>query len=142
MIAVYVSCSKNPGVFQKAKAKWAICAYDDKGVLKDKREGVAIALKSTCKRASLIALRDALLRFNKPAPITFYIEDPFVRNMLKTNMPYRWSTHNWRKFRYDREIKNLELWREVYSLIKRHAVKFAGPEDLARNKQLKEMEVR
>lgn len=141
-LAIYVSCSRNPGIFKQAKAKWAIHAYDDNGVTKFKREGVAVALNSTCKKVTLIALRDALYRFTKPAVIKIFIEDPFVRNMLRTNMPYRWSQHNWTKFRYGQEIKNVKLWMEVYLLLSKHAVSYASVEELGKCKQLKEMEVK
>lgn len=105
------------------------------------RDGVVVAPRSTVKRAALVALRDALKRFGKAAVIRIYITDPFVRNMLTTNMPYRWSRHDWRLFRYDRDIRYVELWQEIAELLKNHAVNYAGPEELAENNILSKMEV-
>lgn len=141
-IELYVLCSKSPGILKNAKAKWAVCAFDDKGQLKDKRDGVVVSPKSTNKKASLLALRDALKKFNKPAVINLYIQDPFVKNMMQTNMPHRWSTHDWRLFRYNREIKYCSLWQEIHGLIKNHAVKYASSEEMSGNQIIKDMEVK
>jgi len=142
MIAIYVNSQKNPAVQRTAKAKWAIIATGTDGKLINKRDGVVIAPNSTCKKVSMIALRDALKRFNKAAVIEIYVSDPFVRNMLQSNMPYRWSEHEWRLFRYNRDIRYCELWQEINGLLKNHAVKFATAADVADNKIINQMEVR
>lgn len=141
-LAIYVNSQKNPAILRTAKAKWAICAFEEDGALIYKKDGVVILPKSTVKRATLIALRDALKRFTKAAVIKIYVSDPFVRNMLQTNMPYRWSQHDWRLFRYSRDIRYVEIWQEIHTLLKNHAVSYAGTEELAENKYLKELEVK
>lgn len=138
---IYIKTNGNPAVQKNAKAKWLICAYDPRGQIMSSRDGVVVAPRSTVKRAALVALRDALKRFGKAAVIRIYITDPFVRNMLTTNMPYRWSRHDWRLFRYDRDIRYVELWQEISELLKNHAVNYAGPEELAANNILSKMEV-
>lgn len=140
-LAIFVNSKSNPAVMRTAMAKWSICAFEDDGTLISKRDGVVIIPKATCKRASLVALRDALKRFNKAAVIKIYVSDPFVRNMLQTNMPHRWSQHDWRLFRYGRDIKYVELWQEINTLLSSHAVNYAGPAELAENKIIKQMEV-
>lgn len=142
MIAIYVKSTGNPAILRTAKAKWAICATDETGAVISKRGGAVIAPNSTVKKASLIALRDALKRFTKAAVIVIYISDPFVRNMLQSNMPQRWSGHDWRLFRYNRDIKYCEIWQEINELLKAHAVKYATAADVAQNKILKDMEVK
>ncbi len=141
-IEIYVLCSKSPGILKTAKARWAVCAFSDDGQLKDKRDGVVVTPNSTNKKASLIALRDALKKFNKPAVISVYVQDPFVINMLRTNMPQRWSSHDWRLFRYNRDIKYCSLWQEIHGLLKNHAVKYARSEELAGKEIIKKMEVK
>lgn len=107
-IEIFVKTPGNPAVLRTAKAKWMICAYNPRGQIYDSRQGVVIIPKATVKKASLIALRDALKRFDKAAVIKIYVTDPFVRNMLQTNMPYRWSQHDWRLFRYGRDIRYVD----------------------------------
>ncbi len=141
-IEIYVKTIGNPAVLRTAKAKWMICAYNPRGKIFDSRQGVVIIPKATVKRASLIALRDALKRFDKAAVIKIYVSDPFVRNMLQTNMPHRWSEHDWRLFRYNRDIKHLELWQEINELLKKHAVKYATPMEMAESEILNQMEVK
>lgn len=144
-IEVYVLCSKSPGIMKNAKAKWAVAAFEDgpvdESALIWKRDGVVVSPNATNKKASLVALRDALKRFTKPAVINLYVQDPFVKNMLQNNMPYRWSTHDWRLFRYNREIKYCSLWQEIYGLLSNHAVKYARSDELAGKKLIKDMEV-
>lgn len=141
-LAIFVNSMSNPAVMRTAKARWAICAFEEDGSLISKKDGVVILPKATCKRASLVALRDALKRFNKAAVIKIYVSDPFVRNMLQSNMPYRWSQHDWRLFRYGRDIRYCELWQEINTLLKSHAVSYAGPSELAENTIIKQMEVK
>lgn len=141
-LAIFVNSMSNPAVMRTAKARWAICAFEEDGSLISKKDGVVILPKATCKRASLVGLRDALKRFNKAAVIKIYVSDPFVRNMLQTNMPYRWSQHDWRLFRYGRDIRYCELWQEINTLLKSHAVSYAGPSELAENTIIKQMEVK
>lgn len=141
-LAIFVNSKSNPAVMRTAKARWAVCAFEEDGTLISKKDGVVILPKATCKRASLCALRDALKRFNKAAVIKIYVSDPFVRNMLQSNMPYRWCQHDWRLFRYGRDIRYCELWQEINTLLKSHAVSYAGPSELAENTIIKQMEVK
>lgn len=145
-IEVYILTNKKPCLQKHAKARWAVAAYDgasiDEMSLIWKRDGVVVGNNTTSKKVSLYALRDALKRFTKPAIINLYIEDPFVRNMMQQNMPHRWSCHMWKKFRYDREIRYCDLWREIYGLIGKHAVKYAAYEEMAGKQIIKELEVK
>ena len=141
-IELYIKTNRNPGRQKAAASKWSIIAYNPRGIIGATRNGAVVLPQSTGHKAALTALRDALQRFDKPAVVKIFVSDPFVRNMLVSNMPYRWSCNNWRKFRYSRDIKHIELWQEVNELLKNHAVNYASPDELASNINFKNMEVK
>ena len=139
-IEICVSSIRNPAIQKQAQARWMISAYQGDKV-QDQKKGVVSLPNATTKKAALVALREALKRFNKAAVIKIYVQDDFVRNMLRGNMPERWAANNWRLLRYNGQIHHLELWQEISSLLKIHAVSYAGSDETACNKNIKEMEV-
>lgn len=141
-IDLYVQASRNPAIQKNAVARWRICAFAENGTMQEKKDGLVLIPHATSKRVVLMALRDALRRFTKAAVINIYIQDDFVRNMLISNMPNRWSHNEWKKFRYNRDIQHLDLWKEVYELLGCHAVRYATAEDIASSDQIKEMEAK
>lgn len=144
-IEVYILCNRYPMIQRTATARWIVAAYDGDNlspVLIWKRDGVVVSSRSTNKRASVVALRDALKRFTKPAIINLYIEDPFVRHMMQTNMPHRWSINRWTKYRYGQDIKYVEIWKEIYALMKGHAIRYASADQLYGQQLIKQMEVK
>ena len=143
-IEVYILCNRYPMVQRTATARWIVAAYDGDNlspVLIWKRDGVVVSSRSTNKRSSVVALRDALKRFTKPAIINLYIEDPFVRHMMQTNMPHRWSINRWTKYRYGQDIKYVEIWKEIYALMKGHAIRYVSTDQLYGQQLIKQMEV-
>lgn len=144
-IEVYILCNRYPMVQRTATARWIVAAYDGDNlspVLIWKRDGVVVSSRSTNKRSSVVALRDALKRFTKPAIINLYIEDPFVRHMMQTNMPHRWSINRWTKYRYGQDIKYVEIWKEIYALMKGHAIRYVSADQLYGQQLIKQMEVK
>lgn len=144
-IEVYILCNRYPMVQRTATARWIVAAYDGDNlspVLIWKRDGVVVSSRSTNKRSSVVALRDALKRFTKPAIINLYIEDPFVRHMMQTNMPHRWSINRWTKYRYGQDIKYVEIWKEIYALVKGHAIRYVSADQLYGQQLIKQMEVK
>lgn len=144
-IEVYILCNRYPMIQRTATARWIVAAYDGDNlspVLIWKRDGVVVSSRSTNKRASVVALRDALKRFTKPAIINLYIEDPFVRHMMQTNMPHRWSINRWTKYRYGQDIKYVEIWKEIYALMKGHAISYVSADQLYGQQLIKQMEVK
>jgi ribonuclease HI len=144
-IEVYILCNRYPMVQRTATARWIVAAYDGDNlspVLIWKRDGVVVSSRSTNKRSSVVALRDALKRFTKPAIINIYIEDPFVRHMMQTNMPHRWSINRWTKYRYGQDIKYVEIWKEIYALMKGHAIRYVSADQLYGQQLIKQMEVK
>lgn len=141
-IDIYITSRKDFSIQKKAKSKWLIVGYNPDGSIRDSKDGVVLVYNATAKKAALCALKTALLRFNAPAVIKIYVSDPFVRNMLRANMPYRWSCNDWKKYRYNRDIKYVDLWQKVFVLLKNHAVIFADTDEIDNNNMIKKMEVK
>ncbi len=121
--------SKRPQTIKEARCNYElVCVYDDG---RQEAKGGAVCIQDASeKRAALIALRDALKRFNRPAVIKIYIHEDFVRNMLQQQMPRRWKANNWRKIRQNGELKHKDLWQEITELTSQHAVSIAKKEEL------------
>lgn len=140
-VDLYVQTStKNPARHKTVKAKWLICTKSNGQEVK--RDGTVVLNNSTAKQAALVALSDALSRFNKAAVIRIYISDDFVRNMLIANMPKRWEDNGWHKIRLNQTLAHETQWKYVKGFLTGHAVSFARAEELADNQILKEMEWR
>ena len=132
--------TKNPAVQRTAWARWLIvCALKNGKV--EKRDGVVCINNATTKRAVLVALSQALERFNKAAVLKIYISDDFVRNSLVNGWTMRWKQNNWHKIRLNGQLIHSDLWKVVQSQLSNHAVSFAQAEELD-NKYIKEMEWR
>ena len=63
--------TKNPAVQRTAWARWMIVCVLNNGKV-EKRDGVVCMNNATTKRAVLIALSQALQRFNKAAVLKIY----------------------------------------------------------------------
>ncbi|GEM_PF-6567040 len=121
--------SKRPQKIREAKCDYQIiCVFEDGR--QEARGGSVCIQDASEKTAALIALRDALKRFKKPAMIKIYIHEDFVRNMLQNQMPRRWKANGWRKIRQNEELKHKELWQEITELTSQHAVSIANREEL------------
>lgn len=139
---IYIQTNtRNPAVQKMVRARWLIRSVSENGQ-ETTRDGSVSLSNATTKQAALIALSDALQRFTKPAVIRLYISDPFVRNMLVTNMPRRWAANNWKKIRLNGELHHEALWHRIHEILKGHAVSYAGGPELIDNKILKEMDWR
>lgn len=139
---IYIQTNtRNPAVQKTVRARWLIRSVSENGQ-ETTRDGSVSLSNATTKQAALIALSDALQRFTKPAVIRLYISDPFVRNMLTTNMPRRWAANNWKKIRLNGELHHEALWHKIHEILKVHAVSYAREPDLIDNKILNEMEWR
>lgn len=139
---IYIQTNtKNPAVIKTIRARWLIRSVSENGQ-ETTRDGSVSLSNATTKQAALIALSDALQRFTKPAVIRLYISDPFVRNMLATNMPKRWAANNWKKIRLNGELHHEALWHKIHESLKSHAVSYAREPELLDNKILKEMDWR
>ncbi len=121
--------SRRPQTIREARCDYElVCVYADGR--QDAKGGSVCIQDASEKRAALIALRDALKRFNRPSVIKIYIHEDFVRNMLQQQMPRRWKANNWRKIRQNGELKHKDLWQEITELTSQHAVSIAKKEEL------------
>lgn len=133
--------TKNPARQKVVRARWRIRSVSASGQ-ENSRDGSVSINSATTKQAALIALAEALERFTKAAVIRIYISDPFVRNMLVSNMPQRWAANNWKKIRLNGELQHEALWQKIHNGLKIHAVSYARGPELEDNKILKEMDWR
>lgn len=139
---IYIQTNtRNPGIQKTVRARWLIRSVSENGQ-ETTRDGSVSLNNATIKQAALIALAEALQRFTKPAVIRLFISDPFVRNMLITNMPKRWAANQWRKIRLNGQLQYEGLWNKIHDHIKIHAVSYAREPDLINNKILNEMDWR
>ena len=121
--------TRRPQKIKKAECAWTISAVLDDGKKKD-IDGTVSIPNASIKTAALIALRDALGRFNKPAVIKLYIHEDFTRAMLSGGMLQRWERNDWRKIRRNEELKHRDLWMEIAAMLKTHAVSIAKKEEM------------
>ena len=139
---IYVQTStKSPARQETVQARWLISSVLADGQKKTKDGSVSLK-NATAKKAALMALAEALSRFNKAAVLRIYISDDFVRNMLIANMPQRWEENHWKKIRGNQILKNEMQWKYVRSFLSAHAVSYAKAAEIRENKTLKEMEWR
>ena len=127
---IYINpTSHRPQKIREAKCDYQIiCIFDDG---RQEARGGSVTLEDASeKKAALVALRDALKRFKRPAVIKIYIQEDFVRNMLQNQMPRRWKANGWRKIRQNAELHHQELWQEISELTSQHAVSIANKEEL------------
>lgn len=121
--------TKRPQRLQKAECAWTISAASSDGKEQSIDGTVSIPDAST-KTAALMALKEALGRFNRPAVIKLYIHEDFTRSMLSGEMLQRWERNGWRKIRRNEELKHRDLWMEIAAMLKTHAVSIAKKEEM------------
>ena len=139
---IYIQAStRNPAVQRVARARWLISSVSANGQ-KQTRDGIVCLNNATAKQVALIALAEALSRFNKAAVIKIYISDDFVRNMLISNMPQRWEANDWHKIRQNLNLAHEQQWKYVRNFLKGHAVSYAKADEVINNQTLKEMDWR
>ena len=79
-------------------------------------------IDETYHKTNLIALVEALDRFNRPADILIHIQDVWVATMIEKNAE-TWQFNGWTN-RDHKKIKNWEYWQRAYN--KLQVLKFKG----------------
>lgn len=79
-------------------------------------------IDETYHKTNLIALVEALDRFNRPAEIVIHIQDVWVATMIEKNAE-TWQFNGWTN-RDHKKIKNWEYWQRAYN--KLQVLKFKG----------------
>lgn len=108
------ACSGNPG-----KGGWcAILNYN--GIEKVISGGEAM---TTNNRMELTAVIEGLSCLREPCEVDLYSDSAYTVNAIVEGWVYGWRKNGWRK--NDKgEVKNVDLWEKLLSLIDNHKVNF------------------
>ena len=108
------ACSGNPG-----PGGWAailICGENKKEISGGNKE-------TTNNIMELTAIIEGLKVLNQECEVEVYSDSAYSVNAFNQGWIYNWIKKNWRK-PDGAEVKNKELWQELYSLTKKHKVTF------------------
>jgi len=109
MIKIYTdgSCLNNPG-----DGGWAAIIIDDGKILK-----ISGSEKSTTNnKMELMAPISALKKINKNKKVEIYTDSKYVQLGI-TEWIHKWTRNNWQTSKKE-DVKNKELWVELYKLTK------------------------
>ena len=108
------ACSGNPG-----PGGWAailICGENKKEISGGNKE-------TTNNIMELTAIIEGLKVLNQECEVEVYSDSAYSVNAFNQGWIYNWIKKNWRK-PDGAEVKNKELWQELYGLTKKHKVTF------------------
>ena len=115
MIKIYTdgSCLKNPG-----NGGWAaiICAKDEMKKISGSEKD------TTNNRMELLATINALKEVNSDDLIEIYTDSKYVKNGI-TEWINTWLSNNWKTSKKD-DVKNKDLWTDLYNLNKLNNIKW------------------
>ena len=108
------ACSGNPG-----PGGWGtILMY------KENKKEISGGKKDTTNNVmELTAVIEGLKLLKYPCEVELYSDSSYVVNSFEQGWIYNWIKNNW-KTSGNEEVKNKELWQELYALTKIHKVKF------------------
>ena len=109
MIKIYTdgSCLNNPG-----DGGWAAIINDDGKILK-----ISGSEKNTTNnKMELMAPISALKKINKDKKVEIYTDSKYVKLGI-TEWIHKWTKNNWQTSKKE-DVKNKELWVELYELTK------------------------
>lgn len=108
------ACSGNPG-----KGGWcAILMY--KGVEKVLSDG---EMETTNNRMELTAVIKGLAALKEPCKVSVHSDSAYVVNAVSNGWLYDWKRKHWRTAGKT-DVKNVELWEQLLSLLDVHQVTF------------------
>ena len=108
------ACSGNPG-----PGGWgAILRYKQ-----TERELSGGEKDTTNNIMELTAVIEALKLLKVECEVELYSDSAYVVNAFEKGWIYNWRKNNWKTSGKD-DVKNRELWEELYSLTQKHKVKF------------------
>jgi ribonuclease HI len=115
MIEIYTdgSCLENPG-----NGGWAAIINDD-----GKIEKISGSEKNTTNnRMELMAPIEALGKINKKKKVKIFTDSQYVK-MGITNWIHNWIKNNWQTSKKE-DVKNKDLWLNLYKLTQSHDVEW------------------
>ena len=108
------ACSGNPG-----PGGWgAILFYEE-----NKKEIFGNKKDTTNNIMELTAVIEALKLLKVECEVELYSDSAYVVNAFEQGWIYNWRKNNWKTSGKD-DVKNRELWQELYDLTQKHKVKF------------------
>lgn len=106
------ACSGNPGV-----GGWGyVLIYNDY-----KKEMSGVAELTTNNQMELIAVIEGLKALKEPCEVDVYSDSAYVVNAFLQNWVDNWVSNNWRTSG-KKDVKNVELWKELIDLCSIHKV--------------------
>jgi ribonuclease HI len=109
------ACSGNPG-----KGGWAaILIY--KG-----REKILTGYEedTTNNRMEMMAAIQGLKALKEPCQVTIYSDSSYLVNAFQKNWVSSWKNNGWARGEKKKELKNSDLWKELYRLCQIHLVEW------------------
>lgn len=108
------ACSGNPG-----PGGWgAILRHKD-----TEKELSGGERETTNNRMELTAVIEALKALKKECDITLYTDSRYVMDGVTKWLP-NWKKNNWRTSNKKSEVKNIDLWQTLDSLLDRHQIQW------------------
>ncbi len=108
------ACSGNPG-----KGGWgAILMYGE-----HKKEISGGELETTNNRMELTAPIEALKLLKKPCIVKIYSDSAYLVNAFLQGWIYNWQKNGW-KTSDKKDVKNRDLWEEIYKFTKIHKIEW------------------
>ena len=120
------ACSGNPGM-----GGWgAILSYQG-----HEREMSGYCGETTNNRMELTAAIEALRALKEPCNVFLYSDSAYLVNCFESRWIFNWAKNGWTRTG-NSEIKNLDLWKELFQFYKIHKISFIkvkGHSDNAKN---------
>lgn len=108
------ACSGNPG-----KGGWgAILMYGE-----HRKEISGGELETTNNRMELTAPIEALKLLKKPCNVKIYSDSAYLVNAFLQGWIYNWQKNGW-KTSDKKDVKNRELWEQIYKFTKIHKIEW------------------
>jgi len=127
------ACSGNPG-----PGGWgAILMYGD-----NKKELSGGEISTTNNRMELISVISALEALKEPCEVKLYTDSQYVANAVNLGWLESWQIKGWK--RKGGELKNIDLWMKLVTLLEKHKVTFEwvkGHSDNEHNNRCDELAV-
>ncbi len=79
--------------------------------------------ETTNNRMEILAVITALKALKEPCEVDLYSDSQYIVDAFDKGWIYNWQNNNW-KTSGKSQVKNVELWQELYSLTKTHKVNF------------------
>ena len=110
------ACSGNPG-----PGGWGaiLVAKKNEQVVSEK-EIYGGEQNTTNNRMELMAAINGLSALNKSSNVTIITDSKYLKDGM-TKWLSQWTTNNWRNSK-KKEIKNMDLWKQIYSLSHMHQI--------------------